>query len=667
MSQNSLLTLKSASSLRFRLIILLVLFALLPTCILGAINAYRSISEKKDTISQTNVVITGQIANQIDYLLDNSKASLLTTAATIGVSANNNALDAASIKMALLEMKKQNPQFELLVANDITGMQIAKTSGELRNQAGKPSFVNALQGNLYFSDVYISMSTQAPCVTISAPIKNKDGAVIGTMSADISLGAVQEIVNSAKIGETGYIDVVDKQGVLIAHPDKERVLKKDSVANLDYITKAIGGKSGITTALDTKGVEALTVFAPIPAYNWGIVTYLPTKELQSTIMSSLLFTIFFTLLAVLCAATTALFVGRSIARPLQELAHNAGQLAQGDLTGKIATTGALEINQLAEALTKMQTNFKQIIKNIVVTSEQVAASSEELTAGAEQSAQAASQVADSITQVSVSTEKQLAATNAATIIVTQMSSNIQHIAHQANMVSTTSDQTAHVANNGGRDVDIAIKQMNAIEQSVISSAQVVTILGERSKEIGQIVDTIAGIAGQTNLLALNAAIEAARAGEQGRGFAVVADEVRKLAEQSHDAAKQISTLITDIQNETTKAVQAMNSGTQEVKKGTEVVNNAGHSFREITKSVEQMSGQIREISGAIQEIASGSQDIVTTIQDINNISRDTSLETQTVSATTQEQSATMEEIAHSSHSLAKMAEELQTAVYKFKM
>lgn len=667
MSQHSLLTLKSASSLRFRLIILLVLFALLPTCISGAINAYLSISEKKDGISQNNIVITGQIANQINSLLDNSKASLVTTATTIGATSNNKTLDAAAIRISLLEMQKQNPQFELLVANDITGMQITKTSGELRNQAGKPSFVNALQGNLYFSDVYISASTQAPCVTIATPIKDKTGAIIGTMSADISLSSIQEIVNSAKIGTTGYIDVVDKQGVLIAHPDKERVLKKESVANLDYITKAISGNSGNITAIDTKGVEALTVFAPIPEYNWGIATYMPTKELQSTIMSSILLTIFLSLLAVLCAGVTAFFVGRNIARPLQYLALSAGQLAQGDLTGNITTNGALEINQLAEALTKMQTNFKQIIKNIVLTSEQVAASSEELTAGAEQSAQAATQVANSITEVSVATDKQLAATNEATIIVTQMSSNIQHIAQQANMISTTSDQTAHVASDGGKAVDIAIQQMSHIEQSVISSAQVVTILGERSKEIGQIVDTIAGIAGQTNLLALNAAIEAARAGEQGRGFAVVADEVRKLAEQSHDAAKQISTLITDIQNETTKAVQAMNNGTHEVKKGTEVVNNAGQSFRKINQAVEQMSGQIREISGAIQEIASGSQNIVTTIEDINNISKDTSLQTQTVSATTQEQSATMEEITHSSHSLAKMAEELQNAVYKFKM
>ncbi|WP_378955218.1 methyl-accepting chemotaxis protein [Pelosinus sp. sgz500959] len=658
---------KSATSLRLRLILLLVLFALLPTCVVGSVNAYRTIGEKKAAIVQNNVVITSQLVNQIERLLDDSRASLITTATAIGASTTNNTLDTAAIKTAIIEMKKQNPQFELIIANDSTGMQIIRTSGELKNQAGKPSFVNAIQGNVYFSDVYISVSTQAPCVTISTPIKDKAGIVIGTMSADISLNAIQEIANSAKIGNTGYIDIVDKQGVLIAHPDKERVLKKESVKELSYINKVLSGQSGNMTALNTDGIEALTVFAPISKYNWGIAAYMPVKELQSTIISSLIITVLLSLLAVLCAGVTAFFIGRGIAKPLQQLALNAGQLAEGDLTGKITAQGALEINQLSEALTKMQINFKQIIQNIVITSEQVAASSEELMAGSEQSSRAADQVANSITVVATDTDRQLAATSEATVIVSQMSSNIKQIAEQANIVSAASDQTAHTAKDGGKAIDTAIAQMIHIEKAVVSSGQVVAVLGERSKEIGQIIDTIAGIASQTNLLALNAAIEAARAGEQGRGFAVVAEEVRKLAEQSQSAAKQIATLISDIQIETARAVEGMNNGTQEVRIGTEVVNNAGQAFHNITISVEQMSGQIRQISGAIQQIASGSQKIVTTVQDINRIGTDTALETQTVSAATQEQSASMEEIAHSSQALAQMAEELQNAVHKFKM
>ncbi len=210
-----------------------------------------------------------------------------------------------------------------------------------------------------------------------------------------------------------------------------------------------------------------------------------------------------------------------------------------------------------------------------------------------------------------------------------------------------------------------MSQMASIEKTVSSSAQVVTKLGERSKEIGQIVDTISGIAGQTNLLALNAAIEAARAGEQGRGFAVVAEEVRKLAEQSQEAAKEIAILISEIQSETDKAVVAMSDGTREVKVGAEVVNSAGQSFKEIVLLVNEESAQIKEISAAIQQMAAGSQQIVASAHDIDRISKDAAAQTQTVSAATEEQSASMEEIAASSQALAKMAEELQTAVRKF--
>lgn len=209
--------------------------------------------------------------------------------------------------------------------------------------------------------------------------------------------------------------------------------------------------------------------------------------------------------------------------------------------------------------------------------------------------------------------------------------------------------------------------MGKIEATVNSSAQVVTKLGERSKEIGQIVDTISGIAGQTNLLALNAAIEAARAGEQGRGFAVVAEEVRKLAEQSQEAAMKIAELIGEIQGETDNAVLAMNDGTREVKNGTDVVNTAGGAFREIVDLVSEVSRQVEEISQAMEQMAAGSQQVVISVKTSERLSKRSSNEVQSVSAGAEKQLASMEEIASSSQALAKLAEDLQTSVAGFKL
>jgi methyl-accepting chemotaxis protein len=213
--------------------------------------------------------------------------------------------------------------------------------------------------------------------------------------------------------------------------------------------------------------------------------------------------------------------------------------------------------------------------------------------------------------------------------------------------------------------DLAVRQIANIEKTVAESARIVETLGDRSKEIGQIVDTISSLAGQTNLLALNAAIESARAGEAGRGFAVVAEEVRKLAEQSQDASKQIGELIGAIQADTDRAVAAMQQGTSEVRLGSEVVNRAGDAFQEILAAVGRVSDQASQMSQAIAEMAGGSRKIVASIKEIDAASKANVDETQNVSAATEEQSATMEEIAASSQGLATLAQDLQAAVRRF--
>ena len=212
-------------------------------------------------------------------------------------------------------------------------------------------------------------------------------------------------------------------------------------------------------------------------------------------------------------------ITKSITKPLQLMVQECEGLAAGDFReGQQKLSRADEIGQLADALTKMRSSMQTLLKKITESAEQVAASSEELTASAEQSAQATTQVAATISEVAQGAEEQVKAVHDTSAIVEQMSAGIQQVAANANEVSSVADKTTSAANQGGKAVDAAISQMVSIEQSVSNSARVVAKLGERSKEIGQIVDTISGIAGQTNLLALNAAIEAARAGEQGRGY-----------------------------------------------------------------------------------------------------------------------------------------------------
>lgn len=373
-------------------------------------------------------------------------------------------------------------------------------------------------------------------------------------------------------------------------------------------------------------------------------------------------------IAIIVAFIMGIWFARLTAKRLHNFADSLNEIAKGNLTlPELKALANDEIGKIADDLNLMVRNLHGLIKQVADSAEQIAASSEELTASSEQSAQAANQVAIAITGVAQGTEKQSHAVNTTVEVIEQMSANIQHVAKNSSTVAANSEKTSEAAKDGLAAVETAVNQMSNIDKAVNTLATVVAKLGTRSKEIGQIVDTISGIAGQTNLLALNAAIEAARAGEQGRGFAVVAEEVRKLAEQSQDAAKQIAALIGEIQLDTDSAVVTMAEGTTEVKKGADVVNNAGDHFQRIATLVDEFLGQGKEIGNEIQQMALGSQQIVSSVQDIDKISKNTAGQTQSVSAATEEQSASMEEVAAASRSLAKMAEELQVAIGKFKI
>ena len=650
-------------TLQSKLIVLLVLFAFLSAALVGGVSTYMNVTQKKDNIAESNRELTGQAASEIERFMSDAKGLTEALAAT----PTARSMDAAQIKEMIVAAQQKNPYMELIYVMDASGMQIARTSGSLANRADRPYFKDAMAGKLHFSDAYISSFTKAPTVTISTAIRDAAGKPIGVFAADISLKSLWSMAEAVKVGQGGYLDIVDNRGKLLAHPDKDKVQQNESVADRSYIAAVLQGQSGSQESASTRGEQAMISYSPAKSIGWGVVAYLPSSEVSSQIWTIVLTMAGLLLLVAVCAGATAVYSAKGLAQPLLVLDEAAERMADGDLSRSFEVDGVEEIMHLGDSITRMQQNLHGMIKQVASSSEHLAASSEELTASADQSAQASQQVAQSITDVAHGTDDQLKAVQQAAHGVEAMSSRIQEVAANLGQMAHSSTETAQAARGGEKAVQTAVKQMQLIESSVSQSAEVVARLGERSQEIGQIVDTISGIAGQTNLLALNAAIEAARAGEQGRGFAVVADEVRKLAEQSQEAAKRIAELISEIQGDTQSAVVAMQDGTREVERGTAVVDDAGHTFTQIVGLIDSMYQQVQHVSQAAQEIGAHSQDVVQSVQRIESISRETAGHTQTVSAATEEQSASMEEIATSSQALAKMAEEMQQTVGRFRL
>ena len=369
------------------------------------------------------------------------------------------------------------------------------------------------------------------------------------------------------------------------------------------------------------------------------------------------------------------YVGANIARPIVRTTERLGVMGTGDfrLEGEAAAemqelaSRPDELGTMAQAMQEMNEKVRALMRNVAQTAEYLAASSEELTSSAEQAADVSQSIAESIVKVAGACSEQFDDVQTANEHTKKLTQHMQdfegHLEETGQQVQKTSD----VATEGRQGVATAVTGMQSIQTNVSHIAELIEGLGENSKQIGEIVDTIAGIAEQTNLLALNAAIEAARAGEHGRGFAVVADEVRKLAEQSQEAASEISERIGRIQSSTQEAVDAMHQGLSEVMDGTKTVQGAGTSFDGIASMVGKVAAASQAMQSSVERLKQSIGRIDAAVEEINTKSRSVADEAQTVSAATEEETASMHEIADASRKLAEQAQNLQNAIAVFKI
>jgi methyl-accepting chemotaxis protein len=653
-------------SVKKKLLLIMILISFVPLILLSVISVrYLSAELEKETINQCKELAI-EVNLQINGYLDKSFIALKTIAANPTVKS----FDVPKIKTFLVQVQKVYPENSFTL-DDVTGNQVVRGDDiPVANIWERPFYQLALKGqDEVISGVVFSKNSNRFVINLVTPVRDADaaGRVIGIVQGSITLTKISEFVTKLSNDNT-IAYVIDSEGKVLAHPDQNLVKDRVDMSEVGFIKQGLSEKkSGFATFEDKEVGKKLVTYVYDDRTGWLICLEVPYTVITEKTHSLLVMMGLVTLVVLVLVGILAFFIAKSFSEPILKMQKLASQIAQGDLTQKIDINSKDEIGLLATAFTTMVTNLKKLVGQVQGNAHQLAAASEELTSSAEQSVLAANQVASSITEVAEGTDQQYHVLSEVTTVIEQMSKNIQQAAKNASGVSEQSLKAVDIAQEGGRSVQGAVKQMLDIEHTVSTSAIVVAQLGERSKEIGQIVDTISGIAGQTNLLALNAAIEAARAGEQGRGFAVVAEEVRKLAEQSQGAAKQIAHLIGEIQSETDNAVVAMQEGTTKVKAGAGVVNEAGDSFQEIIAMVTNLSVQVGEIATVIGHLASDSQQVVLSVQQVDQLTKSAAGEVQNVSAATEEQAASMEEIASSSQKLAQMAQDLQEAVSKFRV
>ncbi|SDO16516.1 methyl-accepting chemotaxis protein [Paenibacillus sp. yr247] len=393
---------------------------------------------------------------------------------------------------------------------------------------------------------------------------------------------------------------------------------------------------------------------------------LNNSNIKNAVTTRMIFIIIFVISLLVCMAI-GYWIIRLITRPIRVMQRLMENAASGDLTVHGDYVSKDEIGSLTHSFNAMIDGLRNLMKNISENSLSLSAMSEELSASAEQAGQAATHITESIQEVSAGTEKQLENVQTTEETIGQMSIGINQISNYSQRISEKAFLASESAIDGKQAIKQSVVQMNVIQSSVSNASRSITELGEETENIGTIVEFISDIAGQTNLLALNAAIEAARVGEQGKGFTVVANEVRKLSEQTSNAVSKISDFIESIQSKVKASVADMEVGTKEVAEGTVVINAVNKSFDKIYNVIGEVTSEIQEISSSVQRIAVGTEEVVKSFQIVSEIASVSAAETQTVSAATEEQLASTEEIAASANSLSNMAEDLQSYVSHFKV
>lgn len=553
---------------------------------------------------------------------------------------------------------KNTPWFQALASRTYTKTMPFTTLG------------NDVSTGTFIEDIHVDPDVKAAypgddglTIGFSAPVYQK-GDLIGYWTNRAKFSLVEEIVQQTyrELRAEGYphaeITLLDSEGRVIVdydpsrqgtedvkHDFSQKLMKLNLAQQGVWIAQeAVAGKTGHAQVQHVSkdewqvgGYTHLKRALGYPGMNWSVLVRVPLEEAAADAYSirwELM------LAAILCLGAVfplGVIIGRAVISRLRPVMEVAKRASQGDLTGRVPVKGGDELAQIARGFNQFLDDLNGVLSKTAQIAQSVAAASEQLSANGNQVAQAS--------------QEQSSQSSATASAVEEMAASAKEMASNAREMSTQAKELSQVARHGGEIVGNSIKGMEAVAQTMESCASRIQVLGQRSQEIGEIIRVIEDIADQTNLLALNAAIEAARAGEQGRGFAVVADEVRKLAERTGKATKEIAAVIENVQNGTRQAVSSMESGTGQVQEGMTLVHEAGKRLEEIVRGVNQVTEMVGHIAVSIDQQKVVTEQMATGVQ--------------TVASLSHQNEANVAQVAAATDELSRMASQLQEYLSSF--
>ncbi|WP_041083206.1 methyl-accepting chemotaxis protein [Thermotoga profunda] len=460
-------------------------------------------------------------------------------------------------------------------------------------------------------------------VVLASRVTDYNGNTSGLFAAIISQEKFWEMIKSIKYGKTGYAFLSNSNAVVLAHPKQEYIGKtlvqiNNSLKNLeDEIKKA---QPSVVT-YNFEGEQKIATISPIPSSNWMIVLTMPYKELNEVFLQTLWTSLTASAVVIFISIFVGMIFTRRITKPLQTLTSIAQRIAQGDLTAYEKIESKDEIGKLSGAFSLVSENLRNSVTKIKRLSEQIEIFSAKMNESLKEATLVSDRTQKSAEKVSRSIEEVVSSVAEVNSGMEEIASGAQNTAKNASKLAEGSEKLKNKAFSTKNSVKELTESMKQTAERGQMSMQVVQKLVDLSNRIGEITDAIYSIAEQTNLLALNAAIEAARAGEAGRGFAVVADEIRKLAEQSRGATQEVADILKQIKSQSLLVAQGGQAVVNQIQDSLNILNENAQQIESMVKDIEEftlaandLAATSQEQSGAVEEISTAVDKIAKNIE-----------------------------------------------------